>query len=358
MSIASFLNLWSLSEPPSLWLWITVITLSYMVVLMILGWISFDQRRIAELEFQAHRRRLEDLVSARTQELQDQNFKLEKTIEEINRLQQTMVAQEKLASLGRLSAGIAHEIKNPINMIVNSSKIISNFVRDDLNDYLQKILDHPSPMILELFNEDIMDIKIACDLIAQNGDRADSIIKSMLTQVRNGISVTEKVNLNQLIEESLDFVIHSAQFARFLDLKIVKNFTTLPTALMVRQDVFRVFVNIFENAFYAMAEKKKKELMTSYQPELIVLIEPTRTGSHILIRDNGTGISTENLAKVCEPFFTTKPAGEGTGLGLAMVHDLILAQKGEMKINSELGKFTEVMINLPLPLEIENVKYN
>lgn len=358
MSIASFLNIWSLSEPPSLWLWITVITLAYMVVLMILGWISFDQRRIAELEFQAHRRRLEDLVSARTQELQNQNFKLEKTIEEISRLQQTMVAQEKLASLGRLSAGIAHEIKNPINMIVNSSKIISNFFRDDLNDYLLKILNHPSPMILELFKEDIMDIKIACDLIAQNGDRADSIVRSMLTQVRNGISVSEKVNLSQLIEESLDFVIHSAQSASFLELKIIKNFRTLPTVLLVRQDVFRVFVNIFENAFYAMAEKKKKELKTSYQPELIVLVEQTPTGSHISIRDNGTGIASENLAKVCEPFFTTKPAGEGTGLGLAMVHDLILAQKGEMKINSELGKFTEVMISLPLPQEIEIAKHN
>lgn len=347
------------SEVSAFGLWVTAITLAYMLVLFVLGWINFDQRKVIEKEFHADRARLENLVFERTKQLQEKNAALENKIEEISRLQKTMIDHERLASLGRLSAGIAHEIKNPINLIVNSAKIVSNFCTDDLDSYLQKITQESSQQLLDLFREDIADVKVACELIKQNGERADFIVKSMLNQVRSGSAAKELIDLSQIIEESLEFVTRSTRAVNPLDLKIVKNVAKIPRVSMVKQDVARVMVNIFENAFYAMSEKKRNSSLdshlTGYNPELVIQVEKKQLGVWISIRDNGIGIARDDLQKVFEPFFTTKAAREGTGLGLSMVHDIISNEKGDIKIESIFGSFTEVSILLPLSFEVENV---
>lgn len=347
------------AEVSAFGLWVTAITLAYMLVLFILGWINFDQRKVTEKEFQAERARLENLVSERTKQLQEKNATLENKIEEIGRLQRTMIDHERLASLGRLSAGIAHEIKNPINLIVNSAKIISNFCNDDFESYLLKITREPTPQMLDFFREDIADVKVACELIKQNGERADFIVKSMLNQVRSGTGVKELFDLSQIIDESLEFVTRSTRAVSPLELKVVKNIAKIPKISMVKQDLARVLVNIFENAFYAMVEKKRNSSLDSqsnmYNPELLIQVEKDQLGVRISIRDNGIGIASDDLQKVFEPFFTTKAAREGTGLGLSMAHDIVSHEKGEIKIESIFGSFTEVSILLPLFFEVENV---
>lgn len=338
------------SEPSDSGMLVTVITLGYMVILVVLSWINYDQRKVAENEFKLHRQQLERLIFQRTKELEIKNQELEKKIQEIKMLQNSIVSQKKLASLGKLSAGIAHEIKNPLNMINNSAKTIVQFIKEQLPNYIQIVSQCLEGNTKQYFVEDMNDIKIAGEIIISNGERANSIINNMLSQVSRGRPDLKLGSIEENINQSLNIVYHTMRALYPFNLEIQKQFESIPKVIFVYEDLGRAFINIFENSFYAMREKLRL-FGDEYKPVLKVKLQSGDDKIIITIEDNGIGIKSENIDSVMEPFFSTKPPGEGTGLGLSMVNDIISAHGGEVKITSEYGKHTIIRLELPYHLK-------
>lgn len=329
---------------------ITLVTLGYMVILIILSWINYDQRKVAENEFKLHRQQLEKLISQRTSELEIKNAELENKILEIKKLQNSIISQKKLASLGKLSAGIAHEIKNPLNMINNSAKVIVNFVKEQWPMYVEKMGKNLDPVDRIFFTEDMNDLKTVSELIVSSGERANAIINKMLSQVRHGKPDLKMASLQDCLDENLNLVYHTMRALNPFNITIVKELEPLPKIIFDYEDMGRAFVNIFENAFYATREKLKAE-GDKYQPTIKIKLIASSQKITISIEDNGTGIKSEIIDNIMEPFFSTKPPGEGTGLGLAMVNDIVIAHGGELKIISKEGDYTKVIIELPVLLK-------
>lgn len=325
---------------------LTGITFAYMFILIVLSWINYDQRKISEKEFRIHRQQLEKLISQRTNELESKNAELENKILEIKRLQNSIISQKKLASLGKLSAGIAHEIKNPLNMINNSAKVIAEFVNNQLPTYIDKVGCKLDVNDRSFFIEDVNDLKTVSDLIISNGQRANSIINSMLSQVRHGKSDLKMASLQDCLNESLNLVYHTMRALHPFNITIIKEFEPIPKTYFSYEDMERAFINIFENAFYAMREKLKVSY-DEYKPTLKLKLIATGEKIEIEVEDNGMGIRPEIVENIMEPFFSTKPPGEGTGLGLSMVNDIVTAHGGEVKITSEEGMYTKVLMELP-----------
>ncbi len=277
-------------------------------------------------KFQA---RLKEKVQQRTLELNIQ-------IEEQKRLRKTLISKEKLASLGSLTAGIAHEIKNPLNIILNSAIAIESKANN---------LTGADP-------KTISDIKRMIDFIIKNSYRADSIIQNMLGQAKNTESQPLEVNLNKLLDEALALVYHASRTKFPINAELIKDYADLPPVLVKKENVLRAFINLIENSFYAL--NRKNLLTPHFNPQMSI-----RTYKHseffvaVEIKDNGIGISAEVLDKVQLPFFTTKPAGEGTGLGLSMVNDIVSAHSGELDILSEEGQYTLIKIILPIKADIQ-----
>lgn len=272
--------------------------------------------------------RLQELVHLRTSELNIQ-------IEEQKKLRKTLISKEKLASLGSLTAGIAHEIKNPLNIILNSAIAIENRLKALSSDD-SKAVD---------------DIKRMLNFIIKNSYRADSIIQNMLGQAKNAESVAVEVNLNKLLDEAIALVYHASRTKFPMNVEIVKTLTEIPPVIGTKESLLRAFINLMENSFYALY---KKQLMVSYFSPKIELKTYMRDKKSVVIeiRDNGIGISTEILDKIQLPFFTTKPAGEGTGLGLSMVSDIVSAHGGELEISAVEGEYTLIKIIVPTEVNI------
>ena len=263
---------------------------------------------------------------------------LQKAQENLNRLQKQLIETEKLASLGQLTAGIAHEIKNPLNF-VNNFSILSEELLADLKTAETE----------EERNEIIDDLTQNLKKISQHGKRADSIVKNMLQHSRGESSEKQLTDINALCSEFIDLAYHGmrATHADF-NCRMVKEFQPgIKPVNIISQDVGRVLLNIFNNAFYAL-DKKSKAGMSGYEPELTVKTETKDNRLIISIRDNGTGIPDPVRKKIFEPFFTTKATGEGTGLGLSISNDIIRAHGGEMKVESEENAYTEFRIILPV----------
>lgn len=329
---------------------LTLVTLAYLLILIVLSWINYDQRKVTEKEFKQHRSELEKLVSERTDELQQKNIELENKILEIKRLQNSIISQKKLASLGKLSAGIAHEIKNPLNMINNSAKVILDFVNKQLPIYLEKVGSKLDISDKSFFVEDMNDLKTVSELIITSGQRANSIINNMLSQVRHGKPDLKMASLQECLNESLNLVYHTMRALHPFNLTISKEYDPIPKTIFGYEDMERAFINIFENSFYALREKIKIS-DPDYKPSLMVKLLANGEKIDIIIEDNGIGIKNELLENIMEPFFSTKPPGEGTGLGLSMVNDIVTAHRGEIRILSEEGNFTKVLIELPALLK-------
>jgi len=264
-----------------------------------------------------------------------QNEMLEQKVEERTRaLKETqgqLVQQEKLASLGALTAGIAHEIKNPLNF-VNNFADLSNELLDELKTAKSD----------EERNEIIQTLQQNLEKINHHGKRADSIVKSMLEHSRTGSGDKQLTDINKLSDEFLNLAYHGmrANVADF-NCAIEKNLgADLPKVKIVQQDISRVLLNLFNNAFYAIRDNPdaKLSLTTSSSNSSII----------IKIKDNGSGMADHVKQKIFEPFFTTKPSGEGTGLGLSLSFDIIKAHGGKIEVFSEEGKGTEFMITLPV----------
>src|ERR1700733_12286665 len=280
------------------------------------------------------------------EQVQERTRELSLSLEELGTAQDRLVQTEKLASLGQLTAGIAHEIKNPLNFVNNFSALSSELI-DELNDLLK------STALGDKVRAEIDDLtqmlKGNLEKVVQHGKRADSIVKNMLLHSREGSGEHRAADINAIVEESLNLAYHGAR-AEKPGFNITLQRDLDPKAGMIDlypQEITRVFLNLISNGFYA-ATKRKEASEESFEPTLSAATKNLGNQVEIRIRDNGTGIPQEVKEKMFNPFFTTKPAGEGTGLGLSMSHDIVVKQHGgRIDVATEPGAFTEFIITLP-----------
>jgi len=284
--------------------------------------------------------RLFESVEARTRELT-------KSLEDLRTAQDRLVQTEKLASLGQLTAGIAHEIKNPLNF-VNNFSALSAELTDELNDVLK-------PVVMDgKVREDVDELtgllKDNLEKVVQHGKRADSIVKNMLLHSREGSGEQRPADINALLDESLNLAYHGAR-AEKPEFNITLRRDLDPDAGVIDvfpQEITRAFINLISNGFYAASKRKAENGGADFEPVLSAATKNLGSQVEIRIRDNGTGIPPEVKEKIFNPFFTTKPAGEGTGLGLSMSHDIVVKQHGgRIEVDTQPGQFTEFTIVLP-----------
>ena len=284
---------------------------------------------------------LEVLVTERTAELTQQKEELESALTELRTTQSQLIQSEKMASLGELTAGIAHEIQNPLNFVNNFSEVSTELL-EEMQDEMNKGNTSEALQI-------IADLKTNLEKINVHGKRADSIVKGMLMHSRASTGQKEPTDINALADEYLRLAYHglrakdksfNAKFETDFDLNIFK-INAIP------QDIGRVMLNLLTNAFYAVDEKRKK-LGETFQPT--VSISTKRVGSDVIIKvtDNGNGIPDKVVDKIFQPFFSTKPTGAGTGLGLSMCYEIITkGHGGKIEVESDDGEGTAMIVTIP-----------
>jgi two-component system, NtrC family, sensor kinase len=290
---------------------------------------------------------LENQVAERTAELTQQKEALEKTVIELKTTQTQLIHAEKMASLGELTAGIAHEIQNPLNFVNNFSEM-SVELAQELNEELDKDL-----IDKDLVKELMSDLIQNQEKIAHHGKRASSIVKGMLEHSRTSSGVKELTDINALADEYLRLSYHGLRakdktFNADFKMDFEEN---LPKIEVIPQDFGRVLLNLINNAFYAVGkrEKKGKETGESFKPTVNVITKSINNQLVIKISDNGTGMPEAVKAKIFQPFFTTKPTGEGTGLGLSLAYDIITkGHGGTLDVTSVEDEGTEFTIILPI----------
>ena len=291
---------------------------------------------------------LDSLVEARTAELAQKNDTLEGALRRLHEAQQQLILQEKMASLGGLTAGIAHEIKNPLNFVNNFAELAADLSRE-LKQELETQRDRLDAETLKSVDDLLSDIELNLSKIADHGKRADSIVHGMLLHSRGTPGERRPTDLNALLDEYVNLAYHGmrAQDSAF-NVSIEKDYDpTVGIIDVAPQDLSRVFLNITNNACYA-TRVRKRAAGDSYSPTLWVKTRRLGDQAEVRIRDNGTGIPRDILDKVFNPFFTTKPTGQGTGLGLSMSYDIVIAAHGgELLVESEEGSFTEFILRLP-----------
>jgi GAF domain-containing protein len=284
--------------------------------------------------------RLFESVEARTRELA-------KSLEDLRTAQDRLVQTEKLASLGQLTAGIAHEIKNPLNFVNNFSAISVELI-DELREALAGA--NLDTKLRAQIGEIADMLQGNLDKVVQHGKRADSIVKNMLLHSRQGSGERRPADINALVEESLNLAYHGAR-AEKQGFNITLERSLDPTAGEVDlfpQEITRVLLNLISNGFYAATKRKAEANGGNYEPTLAAATKNLGDSVEIRIRDNGTGIPPEVKERMFSPFFTTKPAGEGTGLGLSLSYDIIVKQHGgSIEVDTQPGEFTEFRIILP-----------
>jgi signal transduction histidine kinase/ligand-binding sensor domain-containing protein len=287
-------------------------------------------------------------IRSQSQELLEKNVTLEEKNEEIVRTQQQLIVQEKLASLGALTAGIAHEIKNPLNFVNNFAELSVELV-EELREDIGKHKDELGSDTAEDIKGILGDLEQNVTRINEHGKRADSIVRGMLLHSRGQQGERQETDVNALLDEYVNLAYHGmrAQDSAF-NVKIVKDYDKeMPKIDAIPQDLSRVFLNIVNNACYATNEKKQ-QAQNDYAPTLSLSTKDLGDKIEVRIRDNGKGIPEDIKEKIFNPFFTTKPTGKGTGLGLSLSYDIIVQEhKGELKVESEAGNFTEFVICLP-----------
>ena len=297
--------------------------------------------------FQRRRVLSKERERVRERELQ-QAHEIEKAYNELKKTQQQLITQEKLASLGQLTAGIAHEIRNPLNF-VNNFAVLTTDLAQELRELMQAHKDKLDAAaqgavqeVLQLLDQNVAKIN-------EHGKRADNIVKDMLLHSRGESSERRAADVNDILDEYVMLAYHSMRGTdSTFNIKIEKNYDpTIGRVEVFPQDLSRVFLNLVNNACYATHEKKKA-LGDSYSPVLSVATKNLGNKIEIRIRDNGNGIPLEIREKIFNPFFTTKPTGQGTGLGLSISYDIIVQEhRGEITVETEEGKFTEFVVRLP-----------
>lgn len=293
-----------------------------------------------------------NLVEQLAQELGERNDELQEVLEELSQAQDQIVAREKLAALGEVTAGVAHEIRNPLNFINNFSAASVELL-EEMAEIYEDIIDNLSDEDKGLIEEINQDLNENLERIQSHGKRANRIVQDMLLMGRGG-GETQMTDINDLIHEHSLLAYHSAraqdpEFQVLLEEEFDPDMGQLE---VVPQDLGRVFLNFVANAGYA-TNKKQKELIDAgtvgdYTPTVVLKSRRTDDSAILSVRDNGSGIPPDVAAKIFDPFFTTKPTNEGTGLGLALSNDIIREHGGTITVNTEPGEFTEMVVELPL----------
>jgi len=284
-------------------------------------------------------------------ELEHARDSAEIALRELQTAQDRLIQSEKLASLGQLTAGIAHEIKNPLNFVNNFSSLSAELI-DELNDLLGSVAIDTAAIDAKVraeMDELTQMLKRNLEKVVLHGKRADSIIKNMLLHSREGVGERQPADINAIVEESLNLAYHSAR-AEKSGFNITLERDLDPSAGIIDlypQEITRALLNLISNGFYA-ANKRKEAGNGGFEPSLTAITKNLGRMVEIRIRDNGTGIPADVREKIFNPFFTTKPAGEGTGLGLSLSHDIVVKQHGgKIEVDTESGQFTEFIITLP-----------
>lgn len=295
------------------------------------------------------------VISLRSRQLKIEKHRLEEQVEErtneLKKSQDQLVEQQKLASLGQLTAGIAHELKNPLNFVNNFAELSEDLIKE-LQEELDKLEENIPADDKEYIEEIMQDLSHNVVKINEHGKRADNIMKGMLMHSRSQSGEKEEVPVSELLNDNVKLAYHG--FRSKNTGEQVKMETDIDPSItnikVIKQDVARVILNIVNNAIYAATKRKEQSGSDDFEPAVKVTCKSVAGGfAEIRIRDNGIGISEENLKKIFNPFFTTKPTGEGTGLGLSISHDIIVKNHGgDMKVESQEGSYTEFIIKLPI----------
>jgi len=293
-----------------------------------------------------------DALKARNQELErivaERTTELQKALSTLKDTQQQLILSEKMASLGQLTAGIAHEIKNPMNFVNNFAVLSADLVRE-LRDELEKEKTKLDPKTGAIIEDILKDLEQNVTKINEHGKRADSIVKGMLLHSRGKAGEQQPTDLNAMLNEYINLAYHGlrAQDPTF-NVKIVTEYDqSVGEITAVPQDLSRVFLNIVNNACYA-ANDKRKTAAAGFIPTICVFTKNLGDKVEVRIKDNGNGIPQKVRDKLFTPFFTTKPTGVGTGLGLSLSYDIITqGHKGEISIDTKEGEYAEFIIRLP-----------
>jgi signal transduction histidine kinase len=292
----------------------------------------FNDLKIAE----AHAEQAEqDLIA-----IKEAKQKAEEALMELQVTQKQLIQSEKMASLGELTAGIAHEIQNPLNFVNNFSEV-SNELMDEMNAEIEKGDLEEAKLIA-------LDIKQNLEKINHHGKRADAIVKGMLQHSRSSSATKEPTDINKLADEYLRLAYHGlrAKDKSFNATLQTDYDETIGNINIIPQDMGRVILNLITNAFYVVDEKKKSGI-EGYEPTVSVITKKINNRVEIKVADNGNGIPQKVLDKIFQPFFTTKPTGQGTGLGLSLSYDIVKAHGGELNVQTKEGEGTTFTIQIP-----------
>ncbi len=328
-------------------------------------WLASKERKAQETEKQKRlveearnriieeqKLQLESLVALRTNEITRQNEELETTLVELKSTQKQLIQAEKMASLGELTAGIAHEIQNPLNFVNNFSEVSVELIAE----MKEELKAGNTEAVIEIAE----DIEKNLYKISHHGKRADAIVKGMLQHSRSSTGIKEATDLNSLADEYLRLSYHGlrAKDKNFNATMVTHYDENIGLVYIIPQDLGRVFLNLYTNAFYSVSAKKKaaSQSNASYEPTVTVITKLVKNGGDegediiwISVKDNGMGIPQKVLDKIYQPFFTTKPSGEGTGLGLSLSYDIIYkGHNGKMTVDTKEGEYAEFIIVLPI----------
>lgn len=272
--------------------------------------------------------------------IEETNNALQQSLDELKATQAQLIQSEKMASLGELTAGIAHEIQNPLNFVNNFSEVSK--------ELLEEMLEEIQNGDMEEVNAIAQDIIQNLEKINHHGKRADGIVKGMLQHSRTSSGEKEETNINVLVDEYLRLAYHGLRAKdKSFNAALVTHFDESIKQLNIApQDIGRVVLNLITNAFYAVNEKKKLQI-EGYEPKVVVETIKVKNDIQIQVSDNGNGIPKKVLDKVFQPFFTTKPTGQGTGLGLSLSYDIIKAHGGDIKVTTKEKEGTTFIITLP-----------
>ena len=290
----------------------------------------------------SQRKKANNVLQQRNEQIETQHKALEKTLTELKTTQAQLIQSEKMASLGELTAGIAHEIQNPLNFVNNFSEVNTELI-DEMGQEIDKGNFDEVKTIAG-------DIKENQQKISQHGKRADFIVKGMLQHSRVNPGEKQLTNMNVLADEFLKLSYHGLRAKdKNFNAELSTDFDeNLPKINVVQQDIGRVLLNLFNNAFYAV-NQKLKTADPDYKPEVTISTSAENGQVIVKVKDNGIGIPDAIKEKIMQPFFTTKPTGEGTGLGLSLTYDMVVkGHGGKIEVDSKEGEYTIFTISLPV----------
>ena len=321
--------------------------ISYATLLIVFVW-GFIYYRSHQLR--RENRILEKRVNERTIQLQEEKQKVENTLSELKSTQAQLIQSEKMASLGELTAGIAHEIQNPLNFVNNFSEVNKELLAEMKDEMNKGNIDDANAIANDVIDNE--------QKINHHGKRADAIVKNMLQHSKSTSSQKELTDINKLADEYLRLSYHGFR-AKDKDFNVTiktdfdRDLSFVEGKInIVPQDIGRVLLNLYNNAFYALHEKQKarqaEPVEAGYEPTVSVSTKKVNDKVEVTVKDNGNGIPQNIVDKIFQPFFTTKPTGQGTGLGLSLAYDIIKAHGGEIKVETKEGEGTEFIVQLPI----------